>query len=145
MGQTYCLPRKMNQLSELKMAVDATFSSILNEIQLSGLNFTIQVTPYSAYITLKKSSQKDPNGSFTAPSPPVLSLLQEAQHVLEIQKNEILELKECCALSSTKYDEAVLENTSLLDELVESKKAIEASDNTNNSLHDKLERWERSS
>ena len=96
---------------------------------------------------MKKSSQKDQSGSFTVPSPPVLfppvlSLLQEAQHVLEIQKNEILELKQCCSVSRTKYDEAVLENTSLL---VESKKAIEASDNTNNSLHDKLERWERSS
>ena len=37
----------MNQFSELKMSVDATFSSILNEIQLSGLNFKIQVTPYA--------------------------------------------------------------------------------------------------
>ena len=43
----------MNQLTDLKMAVDATFSSILNEIQLSNLNFTIQLTPYAAYATLK--------------------------------------------------------------------------------------------
>ena len=85
----------------MKMAVDATFSSILNEIQLSNLNFTIQVTPYAAYITLKKSSLKNQNGSYAVPSPPLLSVIQEAQRVIENQKTEIVELKESCAVSKT--------------------------------------------
>ena len=106
----------MSQLSDLKMSVDATFSSILNE-----------VTPYAAYITLKKSTLKDQDGSLAFPSPPVLSLLQEAQHVIGTQKAEIQELKEFCAASTEKLDNIVIENSSLLDEIDESKKALEAS------------------
>ena len=45
--------------SDLTMAIDTTFNSILNEIQLSKLNFAIHLTPYAAYITLKKSTLVD--------------------------------------------------------------------------------------
>ena len=122
----------MNQLSDLKMAVDATFSSILNEIQLSNLNFTIQMTPYAAYITLKKSPLKNQNGSYAVPSPPVLSLLQEAQRVIEIQKREIFDLKASCSASRIKVDNIVNENASPVDELEKSFKALKASENDNN-------------
>ena len=47
--------------SDLKMAVSNTFSSILGEIQLPNLNYSIHMTPFAANITLKKSSQKDHN------------------------------------------------------------------------------------
>ena len=66
----------MNPVSDLEMAINTTFSSILNEIQLSNLNFAIQLTPYAAYITLKKSAQKDLHGLKCTPSPPVLFLVQ---------------------------------------------------------------------
>ena len=107
----------MNQLSDLKMAVDATFSSIINEIQLSNLNFTIQMTPYAAYITLKKSSLKHHDGSYALPSPPVLSILQEALHLNEIQKRKILELTTSCAASRTKIENIMIEIVTLLDKL----------------------------
>ena len=107
----------MKQLSDLKMAVDATFSSILNKIQLSNLNFTIQVTPYAAYITLKKSTLKDHDGFYAVPSPPVLSLLQEAQHMIAIKNTEILELKESYEDFRVKIDDIMAENASLLDEI----------------------------
>ena len=45
--------------TESTMAIETTFNSILNEIQLSKLNFVMQLTPYAAYITLKKSTQVD--------------------------------------------------------------------------------------
>ena len=133
----------MNQLSELKMAIDATFSSILNEIQLSNLNFTIQMTSYAAYITLKKSSLKYQDGSYAVPSPPVLSLLQQAQHVIEIQKKEILELKACCEASKSKVDNIVTKNSFLVNELEKSKDALETSENRYNSLHVKNEKVEK--
>ena len=72
----------MNQVTELKMAVDATFSSIISEIQLSNLNFSLQITPFTAYITLKKSVIKDKHDNQAVPSPPILFLLQQAQQTI---------------------------------------------------------------
>ena len=69
----------MSQVTDLKMAINATFGSILNEIQLSNLNFSIQLTPFAAYIILKKFTQKDLHGVPSNPSPPVLYLLQQVQ------------------------------------------------------------------
>ena len=133
----------MNQLSDLRMAVDATFSYILNEIQLSNLNFAIQITPYAAYITLKKSPLKYQDGSHALPSPPVLSLLQEAQHVIEFQKKEILELKASCEALTTKAENIVIENASLVDKVEKLNLALEASENENNTLNVKIETIEK--
>ena len=133
----------MSQLSDLKMAVNATFSSILNEIQLSNLNFTIQMTPYAAYITLKKSSLKYQDGSYALPSPPVLSLLQEALRVNEIQKSEIIELKSSCAALTSDIENIVIENASVMDKLDKSKKVVIASEIRNNALRDKVETMEK--
>ena len=49
------------------MAIDAKFNSIVHDIQLSNLNFTNQLTPFAAYIAIKKSTQLDKNGN-PAPS-----------------------------------------------------------------------------
>ena len=106
------------------MAVDATFSSILNEIQLSNLNFTLQITPFAAYITLKKSVLTDQNGTKAVPSPPVLFLLQQAQ-----QRNA--DLQEVNARLKIKSDTA--EKT--IENLVNEKAVLaEAIDATNNAL-----------
>ena len=83
----------MNSVTELTMAVNNTFYSILTEIQLSNLNFSIQMTPFTAYITLKKSTKKDKNGVNTIPSPPVLFLLQEARREITYLKEENRNLK----------------------------------------------------
>ena len=64
--------------SDLIMAVDAKFNSILKEIQQSKLNFVINLTPFSASITLKKSSQVDQNGVQLLPTPPILRLLEQS-------------------------------------------------------------------
>ena len=78
---------RMVPVTELKMAINTTFTSILNEIQLSNLNFSIQTTPFAAYITLKKSVQKDLNGDYATPSPTILHLLQETQRQILYLKN----------------------------------------------------------
>ena len=54
--------------SELTMVAEKSFSDLLYAIQNSGLNFQLQLSPYSAYISLKKSLQKDKSGSPIIPS-----------------------------------------------------------------------------
>ena len=79
--------------TEFTMAIDATFNSILNGIQLSRLNFSIHLTPFAAYITLKKSTQVDRNGDSFAPSPPLCSLLQQAYKDQITAQEEIIGLR----------------------------------------------------
>ena len=52
----------MDPVTDSTMAVSNTFNSIVNEIQMSKLNFAIQLTPLAAYITLKKTIQVDNDG-----------------------------------------------------------------------------------
>ena len=46
-----------------------TFDFILEQIKNSSLNFQIQLSPFSAYISLKKSLVKDRSGVPQLPSP----------------------------------------------------------------------------
>ena len=95
----------MVPVTELKMAINTTFTSILNEIQLSNLNFSIQTTPFAAYITLKKSVQKDLNGDYATPSPPILHLLQETQRQILYLQNENYSLKSAAAALEKKCED----------------------------------------
>ena len=51
------------------MLADQTFHNILDGIQRSNLNFQLQVSPFSAYISLRKSLVKDLSGSVLLPPP----------------------------------------------------------------------------
>ena len=75
------------------MAIDAKFSSILSEIQLSNLNFTLQITPFAAYITLKKSVLTDQNGIKAVPAPPIIFHLQQAHQTIAELREENNRLK----------------------------------------------------
>ena len=48
--------------SELKMAASTTFDYILEQIKTSNLNFWLQMSPFSATISIKKSLVKDKSG-----------------------------------------------------------------------------------
>ena len=48
--------------SDEKMVTSKIFDHILQQIQQSNLNFCIQVSPFSASISLKKSLAKDKMG-----------------------------------------------------------------------------------
>ena len=103
--------------SELAMAVNSKFNSILEEVQQSKLNFCINLTPYAAYITLKKSTQVDPNGNQAVPTPPVLRLLElslqeKLDHELEISslKGTLMKYEQQC-------NKLICENQSLNDEI----------------------------
>ena len=128
----------MNGVTDLKRAVDATFSSILNKIQLSNLNFTVQITPFAAYITLKKSVIKDQHGAKALPAPPVLFLLQQAQQTIHDLRelNNRLEIKSDAAENTIKN--LVSENAVLVEAIYVSDSALAASKAANDTLNVKL-------
>ena len=55
------------------MHASRTFNKILQEIQSSNLNFQLQLSPFSAQISLKKSLVKERDGSLRLP--PIISSL----------------------------------------------------------------------
>ena len=89
----------MNTDTDSTMAIDTTFNSIVKDMQLSNLNFTIQLTPYAAYITLKKSTQVNRNGLHANPSPPESTLLQQSYRDQTALHEEIKFLKEALSES----------------------------------------------
>ena len=100
--------------TESTMAIETTFNSILNEIQLSKLNFVMQLTPYAAYITLKKSTQVDRDGVHATPSPPVLTLLYESYRDQAALHSEIKELRQALDESEHKCSDLQDINASLI-------------------------------
>lgn len=75
------------------MLADQTFNNILDKIQKSNLNFQLQVSPFSAFISLKKSLVKDRSGSFllpqlTQPSTPLSSPTMNTDLLVKINKLE---------------------------------------------------------
>ena len=121
----------MVPVTELEMAVSTTYASLLNEIQLSNLNYSIQMTPFAAYITLKKSAQKDLNGEYASPSPPILFLLQNAQQEILRLQEENDKIKAAANVLGTKYENIVHENRCLQDTLEENKRYIKGLNSTN--------------
>ena len=54
--------------SDLTMVVEKLFDDILLMIKNSKLNFQLQLSPYSAHISIKESFQKDRTGQLQVPS-----------------------------------------------------------------------------
>ena len=95
------------------MAVANTFNSIVSEIQMSKLNFTIQLTPFTAYITLKKSTQVDKNGVPSEPAPPIFLLLQQTHEDLLMAQEELSTLRVALSEKNQTLDDLVSINASL--------------------------------
>ena len=85
---------KIKTDSDLTMAVNDTFNAIINEIQLSKLNFLVNVTPFAAYITIKKTTILDRDGSQAFPTPPSFELLEDMRRDKLSAEVEIGLLKE---------------------------------------------------
>ena len=133
------LQEKMNQFTDLKMAIDATFSSILSEIQLSNLNFTLQITPFAAYITLKKSVLTDQNGIKAVPAPPVILLLQQAYQTIAELQEENNRLKINCDAAEKFNQKLVHENAILVEAIDVSNNKVAACNATTDTLQSKLQ------
>ena len=52
----------------LTMHATKIFNEILDKVKMSNLNFCIQMSPFSANISLKKSFIKDKSGAYILPS-----------------------------------------------------------------------------
>ena len=63
------------------MAINNSLNAIINEIQLSKLNFMVNVTvtPFAAYIIIQKTTILDKNGLQAFPTPPSLQLLEDTR------------------------------------------------------------------
>ena len=80
----------MNLVTDLEMAASITFSSILSEIQFLTFNFKIEMIPFAAFITLKKSPLKEKYCTKAMPSAPILFLLHQAQQEIHELKHKTL-------------------------------------------------------
>ena len=104
----------MSSVTDMTMAINTTFGEIINQIQLSNLNFSIQLTPFAGYITLKKSVQKDLDGVPLSPSQPVQFLLQQAYRENQAMKVENYDVKAASEILKNKFDAIVDENNGLI-------------------------------
>ena len=129
----------MVTVSDLEMAVNATYASILNEIQLSNLNFSIQITPFAAYITLKKSAQKDLNGHHVPPSPPLLVLVQNVQQENLNLREKNYTLKSAFESLEKNYNHIMMDNASMADRIEEANRTIDALTKNNEDLNCKID------
>ena len=125
------------------MAIDATFSSIISEIQLSNLNFSLQITPFTAYITLKKSVIRDQNGVQAVPSPPILVLLQQAHQSVAQLREENEQLKLNSDTAEMKKENLVKDNEAMVESLAVYSNNLAVSNASNNALRAKLEAAEK--
>ena len=56
------------------MSATQTFETLLNQVKSSNLNYHLQQSPFSAFISLKKSFVKDRAGQLLTPSPTSVDL-----------------------------------------------------------------------
>ena len=64
------MARNKTSDTDSTMLASETFDRILSIVQHSNLNFSLQVSPFSAHISLKKSLVQDRSGSFRFPPEP---------------------------------------------------------------------------
>ena len=90
--------------NNLTMLATKSFDDILEQVRASSLNFQIQISPFSAIISLKKSLTKDKSGNPIAPK----KLVNLSSHQIEALAVKNLELER--KLSTLQNDHTVLFN-----------------------------------
>ena len=110
----------------------------MSEIQLSKFNFSIQLTPFAAYIVLKRSLQVDKEGTLALPPQPSLVLLQQAQQDHLNAKKEITHLKNHLKDMERKYEDLGTINSSLLKKLESADLDIDVATQRNDELTKKI-------
>ena len=86
------------------MIASNTFDRILQEIQTSNLNFQLQVSPFSAQISLKKSLVKDRKGSYCLQSE---SSMSRTESEILILQNKNLKIENDLNKLYKSYERAV--------------------------------------
>ena len=100
------------------------------------------MTPYAAYITLKKTVQKDMNGTLATPAPPLLFLFSQAQEQALRLQVENSELRSTIATLEMKYDGVRNENVQLFEAVEEMKKAVAELNDKKSILLNKIDEFE---
>lgn len=76
------------------MLASTAFENVINQIRTSNLNFQLQMSPFSACISLKRSLVKEKSGAFRLPpAPESLSPSTESEIAKLVRKNLQLENK----------------------------------------------------
>ena len=118
------------------MCPSTTFYNILNQIQASNLNFQLQISPFSAVISLKKSFVKDKSGTILfpkrLPNAPIANTEYFVNKNGQLEK-DILKLRndyelvvEDCTKKDEKVENVLLENESLKSILSEKETQLQA-------------------
>ena len=105
--------------SELTMVTNKVFNDVLQCVQNSCLNYQIQMSPFSAIISLKKSIIKNKAGS------PIMPKLQDSNNL-----NRDLDIE--LVLMKRKYEDLLLKHTSALETIRILKDALKATGLTAN-------------
>ena len=101
-----------------------------------------KMTPYAAYMSLKKTVQKKMNGTLSTPAPPLLFLLRQAQEqALQLQV-ENSELRSNIDTLEMKYDGVCIENVQLVKAVEEMKKAVAELNDKRSILCNKINEFE---
>ena len=96
--------------SDILMMAENSFNSIIEQVQVSKLNFQIQLSPYSAVISLKKTFLKDQNGRYVTPKLSAGNTVSSIKEdVIPFVKYETLEADYLQALNKIKVLEKQLE------------------------------------
>ena len=112
--------------SDVTMLANENFEYILNVIQNSCLNYSIQFSPFSATISLRKTLIKDKNGSHIIPQ----KLDLRGQHValgnqlknLRMEHEEVLSAYESANKIITHLRQMVKERDTIIEDLTVEKK-----------------------
>ena len=87
------------------MIATEKFNNILQQIQSSQLNFHLQISPYSAVISLKKSLMRDKSGNVILPSP--TTLRHASSDSVEKLVDTIVKLEKDITDLTKKYEDAI--------------------------------------
>ena len=111
-----------------EMLASQTFDQIIDSVQKSNLNFQLQVSPFSAYISLKKSLVKDKSGSLLLPqkSPPLTVSSPQPSSNSESAKLiiKINELESALVIQKNRYEDAVKDNEVTNQKLKDTEKKV---------------------
>ena len=104
------------------MVANKNFDSILCSVRSSCLNYSIQVSPFSATISLKKTIVKDKTGAYRIPPPIYEHENSDLQNINDALENELSSLK-------SKYGELLSVYVSTKDNLTLLQESIKDRDN----------------
>ena len=141
-------PENSDSDCNLAMLATESFDQILETIRTSSLNFHMQISPFSAVISIKKSLIKDQSGKHCLPSKPRKSSREDVDVESIVEKNQELDRK--LAAANKKIEQMEIErmetlktyDSNMLDVQHALKVANETSGKLSKALNDNRNKYE---